>query len=188
VSRARFDKFAQFESDYKQLMDWCEATSMSQSVWLKLLPALPIDRQASDHKSVSQLLAIEGITLGMFSKFVLNSESSGFIRDLVVGGTKLAERVETSCRYKRVEAVQRAEIEEVRRAEAIAVPSDFDYGVLTMSPEAREKLARSRPVSIGAAARIPGITPAAVYILMKHFKSSKQSSSHHQASQAPTNV
>jgi len=66
---------------------------------------------------------------------------------------------------------QRAEIEKRRRHEDQPIPEGFDYGrVQGLSAEITEKLERTRPDTIGQAARIPGVTPAAVSLLLVHLK------------------
>ena len=60
-----------------------------------------------------------------------------------------------------------AQVEKHRRLEALRIPGDFDYAsAKALSREGREKLTRVRPASIGQAARIPGLTPADISILM----------------------
>lgn len=61
---------------------------------------------------------------------------------------------------------QLREAEKLKRLSARRIPADFDYGQVDgLSREMREKLSRARPRDLGAAGRIPGITPAAVSIL-----------------------
>ena len=51
------------------------------------------------------------------------------------------------------------------------LPEDMNYGELAgLSTEVRQKLTAARPATVGQAARIPGITPAAVQILVVHLK------------------
>jgi tRNA uridine 5-carboxymethylaminomethyl modification enzyme len=66
---------------------------------------------------------------------------------------------------------QSVEIERQKREARTALPQDFDYGgVAGLSNELREKLARIRPNDIGQAARISGMTPAALSLLLIHVK------------------
>jgi tRNA uridine 5-carboxymethylaminomethyl modification enzyme len=66
---------------------------------------------------------------------------------------------------------QGAEIERQKRHAATALPADFDYSQVNgLSNELREKLARIRPDDIGQAARISGMTPAAISLLLVHVK------------------
>ena len=63
------------------------------------------------------------------------------------------------------------EIERARRHEDVALPEDLDYGTMrALSHEVRQKLAAIRPATLGQAARVPGVTPAAVSILMVHLR------------------
>jgi tRNA uridine 5-carboxymethylaminomethyl modification enzyme len=66
---------------------------------------------------------------------------------------------------------QEADIRAFRRDEALALPADLDYGsVGSLSAEIRQKLSSIRPATLGAAARIPGVTPAALTALLRHVK------------------
>jgi tRNA uridine 5-carboxymethylaminomethyl modification enzyme len=66
---------------------------------------------------------------------------------------------------------QEEEVERQRRNEETRLPADLDYASLTgLSHEVRQKLAEARPATIGQAGRLPGITPAAVSILLVHLK------------------
>jgi tRNA uridine 5-carboxymethylaminomethyl modification enzyme len=77
------------------------------------------------------------------------------------------EHLETDARYETYLVRQSADIEAFRRDEALALPPGLDYtSVPGLSNEVRAKLARARPASLGAASRIPGITPAALTRLL----------------------
>ena len=82
-----------------------------------------------------------------------------------------AEQLEIDAHYAGYIDRQAADIRAFRRDEALALPDDLDYGrVGSLSAEAREKLAAARPATLGAAARIPGITPAALTALLGFVK------------------
>jgi tRNA uridine 5-carboxymethylaminomethyl modification enzyme len=69
---------------------------------------------------------------------------------------------------------QRADIEAFRRDEGLALPADLDYeAVPSLSHEARQKLARIRPATLGQASRIDGMTPAAVSALLGFVRSAR---------------
>ncbi|MBK7983992.1 MAG: tRNA uridine-5-carboxymethylaminomethyl(34) synthesis enzyme MnmG [Candidatus Competibacteraceae bacterium] len=83
----------------------------------------------------------------------------------------VAEQVEIQVKYAGYIERQRDEIERQRRHEALALPADFDYGqVRGLSREVSEKLSRQRPHTLGQAGRIPGVTPAAISLLLVHLK------------------
>jgi tRNA uridine 5-carboxymethylaminomethyl modification enzyme len=83
----------------------------------------------------------------------------------------VAEQLEIQCRYEGYIGRQEAEIERQRAQESKVLPPDFDFErVRGLSAEVREKLARVRPGTLGQAARIPGVTPAALSLLLIHLK------------------
>jgi tRNA uridine 5-carboxymethylaminomethyl modification enzyme len=66
---------------------------------------------------------------------------------------------------------QEADIRAFRRDEGLKLPADLDYGRIGgLSAEARQKLAEARPPTLGAASRIPGITPAALTALLRYVE------------------
>ena len=79
----------------------------------------------------------------------------------------VAEQVEISVKYEGYIQRQRQEVEELRRMERRALPPDADYASIQgLRLEAREKLAAVRPLHLGQAARISGVSPADVAALM----------------------
>lgn len=90
------------------------------------------------------------------------------LRDL---GPEVREQVEIEIKYEGYIRRQLEQIERFRRLEEIPFPKDFDFASLVgLSTEVWEKLVRIRPVSLGQASRISGVTPAALSILMVNLK------------------
>jgi tRNA uridine 5-carboxymethylaminomethyl modification enzyme len=84
---------------------------------------------------------------------------------------KVAEQVEVSAKYSGYIKRQEEEVERNRQYEETAMPMDFDYTkVKGLSSEVIEKLSKHRPVNLGQASRIQGITPAAISLLRIHLK------------------
>ena len=84
---------------------------------------------------------------------------------------KVAEQVEIEAKYAGYLDRQREEIARARRHETTAIPAAFDYAqVPGLSTEVRQKLERVRPETIGQAQRIPGMTPAAISLLLVHLE------------------
>lgn len=82
-----------------------------------------------------------------------------------------AEQVEIAIKYQGYIEHQYQEIERHKRHENTLIPAEFDYDkVESLSNEVRAKLIQHRPVSIGQASRISGITPAAISILLVSLK------------------
>ncbi|MDH5409046.1 MAG: tRNA uridine-5-carboxymethylaminomethyl(34) synthesis enzyme MnmG [Gammaproteobacteria bacterium] len=87
---------------------------------------------------------------------------------------QIAEQVDIQARYSGYIERQQDEIDRQRRHEETRLPEKIDYDQVTgLSAEVREKLLRARPDTIGQAARIPGVTPAAVSLLLVYLKKSK---------------
>ena len=79
---------------------------------------------------------------------------------------EVAEQVSTQCRYAPYIRRQGEEIERLRLLSDLPLPSGFDYATLPgLRGELVEKLTTDRPATLGEAARIPGITPAAIALL-----------------------
>ncbi|MDZ7825447.1 MAG: hypothetical protein U5R48_04760 [Gammaproteobacteria bacterium] len=83
----------------------------------------------------------------------------------------VAEQVEVQIKYQGYIDRQEAEIQRLRRHEQTPLPADLDYAsVGGLSHEVRQKLEAARPDNLARAARIPGVTPAAVSQLLIHLK------------------
>lgn len=119
----------------------------------------PIEREYSLHEllrrpdvSYSSLLSLPGAGSGIID-------------------FKVAEQVETQAKYFGYIERQREEIERNEQYETLALPSLFDYSqVRGLSIEVQQKLNLHKPETIGQAARISGMTPAAISLLLVHLK------------------
>jgi tRNA uridine 5-carboxymethylaminomethyl modification enzyme len=83
----------------------------------------------------------------------------------------VAEQVEIDGRYAGYLSRQEADIRAFRRDEALRLPEGLNYGLIGgLSTEMRTKLEAARPATLGAAARISGVTPAALVALLRHVR------------------
>lgn len=83
----------------------------------------------------------------------------------------IVEQLTIDSRYEGYLSRQRGDIAAYRRDEALALPPDLDYGAIgSLSTEVRQKLEANRPATLGQAARISGVTPAALVALLKHVR------------------
>lgn len=84
---------------------------------------------------------------------------------------EVGAQVEVCVRYDGYIRRQQAEIERQRSNETAQLPDDLDYDcVRGLSHEVRQKLVEARPATLGQAARLPGVTPAALSLLLVHLK------------------
>ena len=88
---------------------------------------------------------------------------------------QVAEQVEIQLKYAGYIQRQQAEIARHAHNEQLPLPPDFDYSAVRgLSVEVRQKLSQHRPETVGQAARISGITPAAISLLLVHLKKRRQ--------------
>ena len=95
------------------------------------------------------------------------------LSELIAGESdgQALEQVEIQAKYSGYIDRQQAEIERTRRYDHWRMPEAFDYSnVVGLSNEVREKLIRQQPETLGQAGRIPGVTPAAISLLLVHLK------------------
>ena len=86
---------------------------------------------------------------------------------------RVAEQLEIQAKYAGYIERQNVEIARQRRNETTALPVDFDYmNVRGLSTEIKQKLTTHKPGTVGLASRIPGVTPAAISLLLVHLKKS----------------
>ena len=84
---------------------------------------------------------------------------------------EVQNQVEIQVKYAGYINRQQEEIEKHKRAEDQKIPAHLDYEqVQSLSAEVRQKLLSVKPATIGQASRIPGVTPAAISLLLVHLK------------------
>ena len=84
---------------------------------------------------------------------------------------QVAEQVEIRTKYAGYIERQQDEIARLRASENVVLPAELDYNAIAgLSKEIQHKLSQARPQTLGQASRIPGVTPAAVSLLMIHLK------------------
>ncbi|MEY3887022.1 MAG: tRNA uridine 5-carboxymethylaminomethyl modification enzyme MnmG [Pseudomonadota bacterium] len=112
--------------------------------------------------SYSQLMSLDG---GRFEADAVSRETLGDVAEAVI------EQVEITAKYSGYIDRQKVEVERSAYYENLKLPAKLDYlQVSSLSIEARQKLAKHRPETLGMASRISGITPATISLLLIHLK------------------
>ncbi len=115
--------------------------------------------------TAEELLRRPGVTLDIFSRHC-------DILEDIMPSARL--EVYAEIRYDSYLRRQNAELKEKSRRENMRLPSDLDYrSVDGLRLEAREKLNAAKPMSVGQASRVPGVTPADVWVLINKFGKQK---------------
>ena len=99
------------------------------------------------------------------------ADLASMINDGETVDATVAEQLEIGVKYAGYIERQKDEIERLRRHEETPLPLDFDYSAIDgLSNEIKQKLSDSRPQTLAQASRIPGVTPAAVSLLLITLK------------------
>ncbi|HMR30756.1 MAG TPA: tRNA uridine-5-carboxymethylaminomethyl(34) synthesis enzyme MnmG [Geminicoccaceae bacterium] len=125
--------------------------------------ALGVERaRDGSRRSGLDLLGLPGIDCARLA---------GIWPDLREMSGDVARQLETDARYRGYLGRQEAEIATLRRHEALRLPEALDYAAIAGMPgEAVAALSRARPGSLAAAARLPGVGPAALTLLYRHAR------------------
>jgi tRNA uridine 5-carboxymethylaminomethyl modification enzyme len=157
IGKARHRAFERKMEALDRARSACEATSVTASEATRRGLAI---NQDGARRTLFELMGYPDVGLEpLLARF---RELDGFDRAILA-------QLERDARYAPYLARQEADVAALRRDEAVALPPTLDYAAMPgLSGELREKLARVRPGTLGQAARIEGMTPAALtLILMK---------------------
>jgi len=163
VDNARWDAYARKRDAVARDIERLNSTYVNPNVVathdaVRVL-GMPIEREYS----LAELLRRPGVT---YAALATITAAGTAVDDAVV-----AAQVETSIKYSGYIDRQRDEIVRHRAQETLRLPADLDYGsVRGLSTEVQQKLNQHKPDTLGQAARISGVTPAAISLLLVHLK------------------
>lgn len=127
-----------------------------------------LDRPLSREQSLAELLARPELNHGKLAEMA-DPDHVRVAASPMQG--QVAEQVEIQIKYQGYINRQQDEIERLRRQEDTALPADIDYaGMSGLSNELKQKLLEAQPENLGRAARIPGMTPAALSLILVYLK------------------
>ena len=140
-----------------------QLASLSANARMMRLYNLPVPRDGAA-RTAADLLSLEGITLAQLR--AVWPELGQIPGDL-------HKQLEADCRYASYLQRQSADIDALKRDEAMKIPADLDFSAVGgLSAEAYDLLTYHRPDTIAQANRLPGMTPAAVLAVLWHLKRS----------------
>ncbi|WP_237068148.1 tRNA uridine-5-carboxymethylaminomethyl(34) synthesis enzyme MnmG [Microbulbifer guangxiensis] len=138
-----------------------------QETWIH--PNTP--QAAAAEAKLPQSLAREYNLMDLLRRPELRYVDVAGLKGEPVADERVAEQVEISAKYAGYIDRQRDEIERLRAYEDTPIPADFDYSEVSgLSSEVKQKLGDSRPDTLARASRVPGVTPAAVSLLLIQLK------------------
>lgn len=144
-------------------------TERLKSIWIRPQTAAG----AEIEKIVGKALEREYRAIDLLRRPELNYQQLMSLTDMpaACSDNKVSEQIEIQIKYAGYIERQHLEIARQQRHEETQIPSYVDYShVNGLSNEIRQKLIQTKPTTLGQAARIPGVTPAAISLLLVHLK------------------
>ncbi len=177
VSDKRYQQFKSFKQNYDRAKECLQNLIKPVHVWRHLLISPPESHPSRDEtlKSLYSLVHQAPYMMDDAKWLSLVPDDEG-IRSMLLEDPELCERLCLDAVYEHLTVRQKNEIDEVKRDEAFIIPDSFDYQILQISNEAKQKLEEVRPTTLGSASRIPGITPATIFCLLRVLKRRAQAS------------
>jgi tRNA uridine 5-carboxymethylaminomethyl modification enzyme len=173
LSEASFQVFTKKHNDINMLLDKCRSVLFLKSKDLGLLSSLSF-KTIPDRVSLEELLRMPEFTFA----YLESQACSQVLEDIVFSSNDLLhpsiyKEAETIIKYAGYIQREGELIERMSKQETRPVPVDTDYAsILGLSNEAREKLIKVKPTTLGQASRIPGLTPAAIALVYLHINRS----------------
>lgn len=147
--------------DLTTMVEDASVAPSDANVWLEEHSSAPLMQRVK----VSSLLLRPELSLRQLADL-----SPDVAAAVAINSEEVVQEVETQIKYQRYIEKEQEVASRILKFEEIALPTDFDYFSLSaLSYEAREKLQRYRPISIGQASRISGVSPADISVLLLTF-------------------
>ncbi len=166
VSRKNYDNFLEKKSFVESLISFARDRSIKTSEindYLKTVGSDPL----TQGRKLSDILMRNNVTFESLRKVLPALEK--FIAENRIPAEAI-EEAEIQIKYRGYIEREKFLADKLHRLESIAIPDNFDYSQMNaLTIEARQKLARIRPATIGQASRIPGVSPADVNVLLVKF-------------------
>lgn len=166
IRRQRYEKFVKKNSLAESLIQYTRTQSVKISEIQNYLNSLGLP-PATQGRKIFDFVLRNGITLAGFIGVLPKLRK--FVADNGITD-EIIEEAEIEIKYSGYIEREKQVAEKLHRLEDIAIPDGFDYSSMqSLTIEARQKLMRIRPTTIGQASRIPGVSPADVNVLLVRF-------------------
>ncbi|NMB38553.1 MAG: tRNA uridine-5-carboxymethylaminomethyl(34) synthesis enzyme MnmG [Firmicutes bacterium] len=140
--------------------------------WLSSIQVSPTDKVRKQLKKLKSGDLKKAVTLHeILQRPEIEFKDLAYFAELPELSQEVLEQVEIECKFKGYIDRQLKQIEEFKKMEDIRIPKEFDYSqIVGLGNEAREQLAAVKPASLGQAARIAGVSPADISVLLVVLK------------------
>ena len=166
ISQKRYDSFCKKNRLVESLVAFARGLSVKPDEINDCLKSLGCD-PISQGRKLHDLLMRNNVTFDLFSGVL--PKLGDFLREQEMDA-EVVEEAEIQIKYKGYIEREKFIADKLHRLENIRIPADFDFHSMNaLTIEARQKLTRIRPATIGQASRIPGVSPADVNVLLVKF-------------------
>ena len=166
IPQKRYDHFVKKNTLVESLVEFARRQSIKAAEindYLKSVNSEPL----TQGRKLYDILMRNNVTFESLQRVLPKLKK--FIADNEINA-EMIEEAEIQIKYKGYIEREKFIAEKLRRLENIAIPGDFDFHSMnSLTIEARQKLSRIRPTTIGQASRIPGVSPADVNVLLIKF-------------------
>ena len=166
IPQKRYDHFVKKNTLVESLVEFARRQSIKAAEindYLKSVNSEPL----TQGRKLYDILMRNNVTFESLQRVLPKLKK--FIADNKMSA-EMIEEAEIQIKYKGYIEREKFIAEKLRRLENIAIPGDFDFHSMnSLTIEARQKLSRIRPTTIGQASRIPGVSPADVNVLLIKF-------------------
>ena len=169
LSREQFERVMRKYEAVRVIITKLKETKLNPSEaneFLVKLGASPI----KERKSAIELLKRPEVRLESVLGFIdvtIEAEGKRFIREVL-------EEVETEVKYEGYIKRQMEDVKKFEKLERVKIPEDFDYDLVPISNEEKQKLKKMKPLTLGQASRLEGIRPASISILSIYLEKWKR--------------
>ena len=173
LSREKYDLFMTKETAISQGLALLESIAIKPSKEvndaLALLGSVPLKQKST----LADILRRPELKIDHVARLPLPENGFSAVTELCLSDVR--EEVQLLVKFDGYIQRQSEQVQRFKKMESVALPADMEYkGLSGLSNEVVEKLSRVRPLSLGQASRISGITPAAISVLQVHLKKLKE--------------
>ena len=159
------------EERWRSFNEKCETIAQQQQVMRETKVTLHNDLGKRLNEHLQQPLSKDTNLLDLLKRPELDYQQLQGLAELPVIPSDCGEQIQIETKYAGYISRQKDDIARLKRSESTLIPEDFDYTVIDgLSNEAKAKLMQVRPISLGMASRIQGVTPAAISLLLIFLK------------------
>jgi len=136
------------------------------NAYLLSVGSSPIDQK----RRWADLLSRPQVSIEALLSFVPRGTMADLLKNSSLQVAEIKESAEISIKYQGYIDREQTLAQKLLRLDGLPIPPDFDFGkIQSLSTEARQKLNRMNPISIGQASRIPGVSPSDISVLLVFF-------------------